>query len=154
MHARPFGSKNGVRLYQNPDGTWTELGKARRRAAYESTFKGGKDGKPSRAEKITRSMSDIASNAYKIVDKHGKEIEDLSTMSDADLKKKIARMRLEEDYSRLSSRDIDAGKQKTLDTLEVIGSAVAITGGIVAIGSAVYDIFSKIASIQPSVEIF
>lgn len=31
MHYRTPGSKNGVRLYQYPDGTWTELGKERRR---------------------------------------------------------------------------------------------------------------------------
>lgn len=30
-HSRTKGSKNGIRLYQNKDGTWTELGKARRR---------------------------------------------------------------------------------------------------------------------------
>ena len=31
MHSRTKGSKNGVRLYQNKDGTYTELGKERRR---------------------------------------------------------------------------------------------------------------------------
>lgn len=31
MHYRTPGSRNGVRLYQYPDGTWTELGKERRR---------------------------------------------------------------------------------------------------------------------------
>lgn len=30
-HSRTKGSKNGIRLYQNKDGSWTELGKERRR---------------------------------------------------------------------------------------------------------------------------
>lgn len=35
MHFRTKGSKNGQRLYQNEDGTWTAIGLARRRAEYE-----------------------------------------------------------------------------------------------------------------------
>lgn len=35
-HSRTPGSKNGVRLYQNEDGTWTPLGLERRRAEYNS----------------------------------------------------------------------------------------------------------------------
>lgn len=37
-HSRTKGSKNGVRLYQYEDGTYTELGKARRRKGYDSDY--------------------------------------------------------------------------------------------------------------------
>lgn len=37
VHSRTKGSKNGVRLYQYTDGTWTEEGKRRRRAEYGSS---------------------------------------------------------------------------------------------------------------------
>ena len=39
MHYRTPGSKNGVRLYQYPDGTWTELGKERRRIGKNTQVK-------------------------------------------------------------------------------------------------------------------
>lgn len=34
IHSGTKGMKHGVRNYQNPDGTWTELGKQRRRQGY------------------------------------------------------------------------------------------------------------------------
>lgn len=39
-HSRTPGSKNGVRLYQNEDGTWTTLGLERRREEYRRANKG------------------------------------------------------------------------------------------------------------------
>lgn len=39
-HSRTPGSKNGVRLYQNEDGTWTTLGLERRREEYRQATKG------------------------------------------------------------------------------------------------------------------
>lgn len=46
-HSRTPGSKNGVRLYQNEDGTWTPLGLERRRSEYKSqqASKGARIGK-------------------------------------------------------------------------------------------------------------
>lgn len=39
MHFRTKGSKNGERRYQNEDGTWTNLGKERRRLEYNKIDK-------------------------------------------------------------------------------------------------------------------
>lgn len=59
-HFRTKGSVNGIRQYQNKDGTWTELGKRRRRIGEHP--KGSKDtegsgGSHSSAKKITKPSS-------------------------------------------------------------------------------------------------
>lgn len=41
-HSGTLGQKWGNRKYQNPDGTWTEAGKARRRAEYAKSKRSGK----------------------------------------------------------------------------------------------------------------
>lgn len=45
VHSGVRGMKHGNRRYQNEDGTWTELGKARRRAQYEMSHHPGENHK-------------------------------------------------------------------------------------------------------------
>ena len=138
-HSRTKGSKNGVRLYQYEDGTYTELGKARRRVGFnreragkffDQTIKGGKD-KPniSPAEKIGNEAGNVVSETRSIerVLRKTKEKDRPSKhLSDEELKKKIARLELEKRYDSLTAEDVSRGKLEFDDIMSIIGSTLAI----------------------------
>lgn len=59
---------------------------------------------------------------------------DLSSMSDDDLKKAVARMNLEKQYRDLKTApEVEMGKSRALSFLEYAGDIVAIAGGITTI---------------------
>lgn len=130
------GMKWGVRRFQNPDGTYTEEGKKRRQIA-ENAFKQGKDGKPSRAEKLTRSSSEIVNSAQnlrkntrnKVVNEKVKQkTKDISKMSNQELQAKITRYNLEQQYKDVIRKEseIEAGSNKVDEFLSVAGNTLAI----------------------------
>ena len=107
-HSRTKGSKNGVRRYQNPDGTWTDLGLERRRAKYDA-----KNG-----SKRNASKNDL-----------------ISEMTDEELRQRINRLRDEATYKQLMS-DLSrakAGKEKVKEILAISGSVVGVAAGSVAL---------------------
>jgi hypothetical protein len=78
------------------------------------------------AGKINKSIGDIRSTRRR---------EDLSKLSDAELKARITRMNLEQQYSNLNGNQVSRGQSYAKSTLEIAGSVAAI--GSSAIGIAV-----------------
>lgn len=163
----------GFRRYQNPDGTYTEEGKARRRAQYESTgdgsegstkreiakkkfkegvdkaltqnVKGGKD-KPniSPAEKVTKDARNIVTETSNIAQtlanlKRMRNKEDISSLSDDELRARINRLNLEVQYDNLSAKSIQNGFDTASEILTAVGSVVGIVGSTVAIAATVHN---------------
>lgn len=136
MHHGIKGMKWGVRRYQNSDGTRTPLGKKR-----EAQFKPGKDDKPSAAEKFTRGAIDANSGMKQLVSHlPGKKQEqkDYSNLTNDELRKRIQRIELEKRYSSLSSSDVDSGKDKVLNVLDITGDMLAIAASGATIATALY----------------
>lgn len=151
------GMKWGNRRYQNADGTWTELGKARRRVgqsgfsertkarldvALTPSIKGGKDKPPvSPTQQIIKETQNINSNISDInrtrreravrVDKTAK------SMSDEELRASIQRMNLEHQYSRLKEDEVSSGYMFIQDALDIMGSTLGMLGSVAVIAAAV-----------------
>lgn len=103
-HFRTRGSKNGVRRYQNPDGTWTPLG-LRERKAREGW--GDSDRKARRAEKkvakVEKRQATRDARAKRMADFKEKQRQNsLKGMTDEELKKHIERAKLEQEYRDLN----------------------------------------------------
>ena len=62
---------------------------------------------------------------------------DLSQMSDDELKKKVARMNLEQNYRNLTSVDKSRGAETTRNILEGIGAVVTVGSSAVAIAMGI-----------------
>lgn len=123
--------------------------KRQARIEYDVATKAGKDGKASPAEKALRNTKDIVDEsvylAKKLSKNKPKEI-DVSKMSDDDLRKQIDRMRKEKEYKQLvkdlSPQQIESGKEKVIEALELTGSIVTIGVGIAGIATAISTITS------------
>ena len=102
------GMRWGVRRYQNPDGSRTALGKKR-----ESS----RNDKEKKARKA--------------------DVKNRRTMSDADLKKRIERMKLEKEYKTLVDEDTAPGKKYVLEILSAVGKK---TLTIAAAGALAYGV--------------
>lgn len=61
---------------------------------------------------------------------------DLSKMTDDELRAKVNRMNLEQQYDRLSSSETARGRSYVDDTLSIAGSALAITSSALGIALA------------------
>lgn len=112
------GQKWGVRRFQNKDGTRTALGKKR-----EAT--------PDEKEKKTRKA----------------DVKKRRTMSDADIRKRIERMKLEKEYKTLVEEDTAPGKKYVSEILSAAGkktltiaAAGVLTYGIKAAMTKEFDI--------------
>lgn len=143
-HWRPKGSKNGVRQYQNKDGTYTELGKERRRKGgplfrkpskeevgkwFDPSVKGGKDRPPvSPAERLMKETGNTAEKAAHIAKtlRPPKPRPETKKLSDEELRKRINRLELEKRYNALADEDVSRGKIAFDDILSVVGDVVAI----------------------------
>ena len=106
-HFRTKGSKNGVRRYQNEDGTWTPLG-LRERKAREGW---GSERKARRAEKKAaraerKAASAAARNERMAAYKEEKRKNNPKTMTDEELRKSIARVKMEMEYRELTKSPV------------------------------------------------
>ena len=154
----PF-MKWGQRRFQNEDGTYTELGKARRRGESseqtekrkETMFKAGKDGKPSRAEKLTRSASEVVNSAQrlrnnakntKIESKVKEKTKDISKMSNKELQDVINRYNLEQQYKNVirQQETVKEGKNKVDQFLEIGGAILGAASSAATIFSILWQI--------------
>lgn len=102
-HFRTRGSKNGVRRFQMEDGTWTPLG-LKERKEREGW---GSERKARRAEKkaarAERKAASAAARRERIAAfKEEKRKNNLKTMTDEELKAKINRLKLEQEYKELN----------------------------------------------------
>jgi hypothetical protein len=84
--------------------------------------------------KITKEGSNIAKSVGNM--RKTRKREDLSKLSDSELKTIIDRMTLEQRYTTLSGSRVTKGQSYVVDTLDVVGSALAIGSSAAAIALA------------------
>ena len=88
------------------------------------------------AKNINDSVSNIRSTTAKKPD--------LSKMTDQELRDRVNRMNLEQQFSQLSSRKISKGEQYVKNTLEIAGNTLAVAGSAVAIAVGIQQLRNKI----------
>ena len=122
MHFRTKGSKNGVRRFQQPDGTWTPLGLKERKeregwgdsrrerkaekAVARSERRVAKAEK--RSAKLNAKIEKKAAKKQAAFEKAEKKrlASDISKLTDEELQKKIARVKMEQEYKELTRSPI------------------------------------------------
>lgn len=154
------GQRWGIRRYQNEDGSLTPEGQKRyERDVRENNAKkkdnraiiDGPDPKRWVTEDIDRSKQVVDAHADLV--KEMKKLEqttapkptpqrlDLSQMSDKELRERINREVLEQQYNKLfadtSAAQVSKGRALLQDTLDVAGSLLAITGSALSIALAI-----------------
>lgn len=107
MHHGIKGMKWGVRRYQNKDGSLTPAGKKR----YSEDEK----------ERASRKT----------------DLQNRRTLSDAEIRKKIDRLKLEKEFKNLTEEDISPGKKFASDILKSAGNRVLTAA---AAGAAAYAV--------------
>lgn len=102
MHWGIPGMKHGRRRYQNEDGTWTEQGLAERRKREgfgKSRAERKADRKAARAERKEARKAARAKAREEFFEKRKKN--DISNLTDDELKAKINRLKMEQEYKEL-----------------------------------------------------
>ena len=115
MHFRTKGSKNGVRRYQNPDGTWTPLGLKERKEREgwgDSKKEQRLQKKLARAE--NRQARKAAREQRRAEKAEIKRKRSLSGLTDEEMKAKLERAKMEAEYRELTKKNhavLEAGAQ-------------------------------------------
>lgn len=115
IHYGTKGMKWGVRRYQNKDGSLTPAGKKRYSEDESEDYKKAHSGKS------------------------------VKTMSDAELRSRLNRLQMEQQYSKLSSSDVNKGKQ-------FIDKAIKAGATVATITSTALTIYSNAGKIKSIVE--
>lgn len=143
------GQRWGVRRYQNEDGTLTNAGKRRTKngvltvdqavaSDYQNLSKGLSAG--SSAANNASNISRKASERKKR--KMQSEI-DVTKMSDAELRQKINRMSMEDQYRSMSTKNVRTGSDKVQDVMDVAGNVLAIAASAATIAVAIHTIRNR-----------
>ena len=116
-HFRTKGSKNGVRRYQQEDGTWTPLGLRERKA--REGWGDGDEKISSRAEKKAakaeaKAEKKAARTAAVAEAKEERRKNNVKTMTDEELKAKIERAKMEQEYKELTKSPILKAGEKVV----------------------------------------
>ena len=113
MHFRTRGSKNGIRRFQEPDGTWTPLGlkeRQKREGWGDSRAERKAERSVARAERkaarAERKAQRTAAVKDRIMGKKKASKNDLSKLSDEELRKKIERVKMELEYKELTKSPV------------------------------------------------
>jgi len=69
-----------------------------------------------------------------------KKSKDISSMTDQELREKVQRMNLEQQYSTLASSRVSRGQTYVTNTLDIAGSALAVTSSALSIAIALKDL--------------
>lgn len=154
------GMKWGVRRYQNKDGTLTNAGLKRYdRDEYEDRFRNNdkkvlKDGHDANrwvredidrgsqladaSGRLTRGINDVVKTSIK---NQPKVKMDLSNMTDKEMRDAINRAMLEKQYNDMfAPQKSTKGREYVMQTLEMAGALISVTGGALAIAKAIADI--------------
>ena len=91
----------------------------------------------------TSSGTDSARRLATSIEKISKKKKDLSKMSDDDLKKRVSRLNLEQQYRNLSSVDKSRGAEKVRDILDIVGAVAGLGASAAAIITTVYSMKEK-----------
>ena len=127
MHFRTKGSKNGVRRFQNEDGTWTPLG-LRERKEREGWGDGGETRRERRAQRqLARAERHQARRQARAEAREAaaerRRKNSLKGLTDAELQQKINRLKMEQEYKELSKSPLlKAGEKLVTSILEYQGN--------------------------------
>ena len=109
MHFRTKGSKNGIRRFQNPDGSWTPLGlkERREREGFGERRAARKEARMERrAVRAEAKAARRAARAEKKAEiKEQRRKSNIKTMTDAELQAKINRINMERQYKELTKKE-------------------------------------------------
>ena len=125
MHFRTKGSKNGVRRYQTESGEWTPLGLKERKAreGWGETRKERRAEKKvakaeKRAAKAERRTAKINARKERTAAlKEKKRLGDISKLTDEELRQKIARVKMEQEYKELTRNPVLKSGEKIVSIL-------------------------------------
>lgn len=130
------GMKWGVRRFQNSDGSLTTEGRKRYSSEdYKSAQK--------KVEKGKVMVDGVKKTRVKAAEKqHEKKIkDDLSKMSDQELRDIVNRLNMEERYTQvMKSRGVEAGKNRVDKILEYAGTALTIGSSALSIMIAIKEL--------------
>lgn len=150
------GMKWGVRRYQNKDGTLTaagrrradrdmsELSNTKKKAYVPNANKWAKEDL-TRSKKLVDETNTMTNKLQKINDdsikNKPKNKMDLSTMTDKELRDQINRANLERQYNDMfAPQTTSRGREYVSKTLEVAGSALAVTSSALGIALAIKEL--------------
>ncbi len=161
-HHGILGQKWGVRRYQNKDGTLTEEGKKRYDRDVRENLAKKKDNRIDTSKpdpnrwvkedlKRTKDAVDASSNLMRQMNdvemRTRKSQMDLSQMSDKELRDKINRKLLEQQYEKLYSdlnpETISKGRAYVHDILEVAGTVLGLTSSALGIALSIKNLTSS-----------
>jgi hypothetical protein len=105
---------------------------------FKQNIKAGKDKAPvSPAEKTAKESQRMVdetrgiAQAVRRIKQRNAQTEDLSEISDAELKARINRLNMERQYATLTTEETGQGLETVADILAIVGGTVAIVGGVV-----------------------
>lgn len=149
LHYGIEGMRWGVRRYQNEDGSLTSLGRTRygKKAVkeYNKALKAAVSGNDKKAEKHAKKFEKIDKKMGPKAEKLAEEAErrssyknqkksDTKTLSDEELKKRLDRVKVENEYNKLiqnnrQSEGKNKAKEDAIQTASSIGKTTAIALG-------------------------
>lgn len=148
------GMKWGVRRYRNEDGSLTPAGQ--KRYDRDQRDGGGKKKKPAnpdkwvkedleRTKRLTDASSHMTNELKRINDSNTRNQPkvkmDLSSMSDKEMRDAINRAYLERQYNDLfAPQNTSKGREYVSKTLEIAGSALAVTSSALGIALAIKEL--------------
>lgn len=162
-HHGILGMKWGVRRYQNKDGSLTDAGKKRYERDKRENAARKKDNridtsKPDpnrwvkedaqRSKSVTDSSAKLVKDFQKIEQNSRpqptKKRMDLSSMSDSEMRERINRELLEQQYNKLfaeeSAPTVSKGRTYVQNTLEVAGTVLGVASSALGIALAIRDL--------------
>ena len=158
MHYGVKGMKWGVRRYQNKDGSLTNAGKKRYDRDIRENNAKKKDNRINidgpdpnrwvredigRSKRVVDSTSDAVRELKKIdnnLRSPGKK-PDVSNLTDQQLRDRINRMNLEQQYINMTSpQQVSRGRKYVTSFLETAGTAITITSSVLGIALAVKEL--------------
>ncbi len=121
------GQKWGIRRYTDENGNVTKEGRAH--------YKQDKNIMDNTGKLVGQIKDAIPVKQGKTT--HG----DYSKISDDELRKRVNRLNMEEQYARLTgdNKYVKSGAEKAREVLQTVGSVIAIAGTATAIGFGIYD---------------